>query len=186
MPGTRTIRDSRELPGATVVPAGGVDSWSRALILLLSSLVIGLSACNLFTGRDSALHYDLPLTVQIRPDPSITAAVLDYRDACGQPSQVKIDGILQETLKRKLRMVFQHAVVDASAVPGAVDGVVDVGLGLKQLELFVPRRPPGPIRQRSRWDWIFPIAISTEPSAIARNCRARVVTTSGPPKSPAK
>ena len=140
MPGTRTIRDSRGLPGATVVPAGGVDSWSLFLILLLSSLVIGLSACNLFTGRDSALHYDLPLTVQIRPDASITGAVLDYRDACGQPSQVKIDGILQETLKRKLGMVFQHAAVDASAVPGAVDGVVDVGLGLKQLELFVPRR----------------------------------------------
>ncbi len=111
------------------------------LIFLLSSLLMSLSACNLFPGRgESALHYDLPLTVQIRPDASITSAVLDYRDACGQPNQMKIDGILQETLKRKLGMVFDHVVVDASAVPGTVDGVVDVGLGLKQLDLFVLRK----------------------------------------------
>ena len=99
------MRDSRGLPRASVVPAGGIDSCPVFLILLLSFLVIGLSACNLFSGRDSALHYDLPLTVQIRPDESVTGAVLDYRDACGQPSQVKIDGILLETLKRKLGMV---------------------------------------------------------------------------------
>src|SRR5688572_20647730 len=111
------------------------------LIFLLSSLLMSLSACNLLPGRgESALHYDLPLTVQVRPDASITSAVLDYRDACGQPNQMKIDGILQETLKRKLGMVFDHVVVDASAVPGTVDGVVDVGLGLKQLDLFVLRK----------------------------------------------
>ncbi len=136
MPGTSTTRDNHGLPGASVVPAGGITSWSVLLIFL----VISLSACNLFRSRDSMLRYDLPLTVQIRPDASITGAVLEYRDACGQPAQVKIDGILQETLKRKLGLVFQHTVFEASAVPGAVDGVVDVGLGLKELDLFVPRR----------------------------------------------
>ena len=140
MPGTRTMRDSRELPGASAVPAGGFGPWPVVLVFLLSSL-LSQSACNLFTGRgDSALQYNLPLTVQIRPDESVTSAVLDYRNACGQSSQMKIDGILQETLKRKLGMVFEHVVVDASTVPGPVDGVVDVGLGLKQLELFIPRR----------------------------------------------
>lgn len=140
MPGTRKMRNSRGLPWASAVHAGRFDPWPVLLMLLLSSLLMSQSACNLFTGRESALHYNLPLTIQIRPDSSITSAVLDYRDACGQPSQMKIDGILQATLKRKLGMVFEHVVVDASALPGTVDGVVDVGLGLKQLELFVPRK----------------------------------------------
>jgi hypothetical protein len=120
--------------------AGGIGLRPVLLIFLLTALTMNLSACHLFTGRESALHYDLPLTVQILPDASITNAVLDYRDACGQLVQVKIDGILQETLKRKLGMVFQHVVVDPSAVPNGADGVVDVGLGLKQLELFVLRK----------------------------------------------
>ena len=120
--------------------AGGFDPWPVVLGFPPSSL-LSQSACNLFTGRgDSALEYNLPLTIQIRPDESVTSAVLDYRNACGQPSQVKIDGILQETLKRKLGMRFEHVVIDASTMPGPVDGVVDVGLGLKQLELLHPSK----------------------------------------------
>jgi uncharacterized caspase-like protein len=102
-------------------------------------LAVLLSGCSLFSRGETFLAYNLPLTVLVRTDPTVEQALLEYRDACGQPALVHVEGPLQEALKKKLGMVFHKVIVSpSSAVP--VDGIVDVALGLKQLDLFVPRK----------------------------------------------
>jgi hypothetical protein len=78
--------------------------------------------------------------VLLRTDPSVEQAVLDYRDACGQAAAVNVEGPLQEALKNKLGLVFQKVVVSSASADVSVDGIVDVALGLKQLDVFVPRK----------------------------------------------
>ena len=107
---------------------------------LLCLLAVLLSGCSLFGRSESFITYDLPLTVLLRPDPSVEEALLEYRDACGQPASVNVAGPLQDALRRKMGLVFHKVVVPSSAAGVPVDGVVDVALGLKQLEVFVPRK----------------------------------------------
>ncbi len=107
--------------------------------LLLLCLLLILPGCQFFSRSEKFISYNLPLTVLLRPDASVEQAALEYRDACGQPASVNVEGPLQEALRNKLGMVFHKVVVgSSSSVP--VDGVIDVALGLKQLELFVPRK----------------------------------------------
>jgi hypothetical protein len=113
--------------------------YSFAGSFFLLCLLLVLSGCQFFSRSQSFITYNLPLTVLLRADSSVEQALLNYRDACGQPASVNVEGPLQEALRNKLGMVFQKVVV-ASSSPVAVDGVVDVALGLKQLELFVPRK----------------------------------------------
>lgn len=109
-----------------------------ARLCLLSAF---LSGCSLFGRSESFINYNLPLTVLLRTDLSVQQAALDYRDACGQPASVNVEGPLQEALKHKLGKVFQKVVIQSSASAAVpVDGVVDVALGLKQLDVFVPRK----------------------------------------------
>jgi hypothetical protein len=106
----------------------------------LCFLGVVLSGCSLFGRSESFITYNLPLTVLLRPDPSVEQALLDYRDACGQPASVNVAGPLQAALRKKLGMVFQRVIVPSSTADKPVDGVVDVALGLKQLDVFVPRK----------------------------------------------
>jgi hypothetical protein len=109
-------------------------------LLGLCLLAAVLPGCSFF-GRSAAfVAYDLPLTVLLRTDPSVEQALLEYRDACGQPASVNIEGPLQDALRKKLGMVFHRVVLPSTAADLPVDGVVDVALGLKQLDVFVPRK----------------------------------------------
>lgn len=107
--------------------------------LSLVCLLLFLSGCQFFSRSHTFIAYNLPLTVLLRTDPSVEQAMLDYRDSCGQSAALSVEGPLQEALRDKLSRVFQRVVMPSSSLV-AVDGVVDVSLGLKQLELYVPRK----------------------------------------------
>ena len=62
---------------------------------------------------------------------------LSYNNACGEPVVVSLGEPLAAALKQKLGQAFQYVIVDP-AVPS--DGVMEVALHLKQIELTVPRR----------------------------------------------
>ncbi len=62
---------------------------------------------------------------------------LSYNNACGEPVAVSLGEPLAAALKQKLGQAFQYIIVDP-AVPS--DGVMDVALTLKQMELTIPRR----------------------------------------------
>ncbi|MGH7220107.1 MAG: hypothetical protein ACREI1_07240, partial [Nitrospiraceae bacterium] len=96
--------------------------------------VATLTSCSLFSSRDDAtIGYYLPLTVQLRSDPSIAGAQLTYQDACGQRQSLPISAPLQETLRRKTGRVFEKVLTGDPGSSSAPDGYVDAALGLSQV-----------------------------------------------------
>ncbi len=121
---------------------GSSARWSsrRPLAALLSVLLFS-AGCQFFAQRSGIpTNYNLPLTVQLRMDPSIAAASVEYRNACGQAVAVPIHDALQKQLKKRLVQVFERVQVEAGASAGVPDGVVDVALGFREVNLFVPRK----------------------------------------------
>lgn len=103
--------------------------------------VATLTSCSLFSSRDDAtIGYFLPLTVQLRSDPSITGAQLTYQDACGQRQSLPISAPLQETLRRKTGRVFEKVLTGETGSSSAPDGYVDAALGLAHVDLAIPRK----------------------------------------------
>lgn len=110
--------------------------------VMLFLIVLLLPACSgaskLFHRASEPDGYWLPLTVDLRFDPSVTEAAVEYTDACGQRQALPIGERLSASLVRDMGMVFQH--VHMPPTGQNVDGVVHVALGLKELDLFIPRQ----------------------------------------------
>ena len=115
-----------------------------ALVLLVVFPGCNEISSRWFTGAGASQGYWLPLTVGLRLDPSVTEAALAYTDSCRQPRTLPFGDRLTEALKRDIGMVFEHVLADAqplgSRVAAASDGVVEVVLGLKEVELFIHRQ----------------------------------------------
>ena len=114
----------------------------RAALWVVAGLsVTTLTNCSLFSSRDGAtLGYDLPLTVQLRSDPSIAGAQLTYQDACGQRQSLPIGAPLQDTLKRKTGRVFEKVLTGETGSSSVPDGYVDAALGLAYVDLAITRK----------------------------------------------
>ncbi|MGH7250888.1 MAG: caspase family protein [Nitrospiraceae bacterium] len=97
-----------------------------------------------FAGVGHSQGYWLPLTVGLRLDPSVMEAGLAYTDSCRQPRTLPLGDRLTPALKRDIGMVFEHVLADAqplgSGVAAPADGVVEVVLGLKELNLHILRQ----------------------------------------------
>jgi len=125
----------------------GIDSTRPSFPFRTASWVVAglcvatLMSCSLFSSRDGAYTgYYLPLTVHLRPDPSIAGAQLAYQDACGQSQSLSIAAPLQELLKRKTGRVFEKVLTGETGSSSATDGAVDTVLGLAQVDLAIPRK----------------------------------------------
>lgn len=98
------------------------------------------SGCQYFSPRHVSTNYNLPLNVLLRLDPSVGGAVLDFQDACGQSVALPIHEPLAAELKKRMAQVFERVVLQAEPSGEAIDGVVDVALGLRRVDLFVVRK----------------------------------------------
>jgi hypothetical protein len=118
--------------------------WERGrpLLACIGLLSFMLAGCGLFSSRDGAqIGYYLPLTVQLRQAPTVSAAQLTFQDACGQTQSLPFGQQLAESITRKSGRVFEKLVTDkASDVPVAIDGYEDVSVGLINVDLFIPRK----------------------------------------------
>lgn len=104
-------------------------------------LLLFSAGCQFFAERSGIpTDYNLPLTVELRMDPSIAAAAIEYRDACGQAATAPIHEALQHQLKKRLAQVFERVQGEPGNQGGSADGVVDVALGFREVSLFVPRK----------------------------------------------
>jgi hypothetical protein len=114
----------------------------RAALWVVAGLgVATLMSCSLFSSRDGAtIGYYLPLTVQLRSDPSIAGAQLTYQDACGQSQSLPIGAPLQDVLKRKTGRVFEKVLTGETGSSSTTDGYVDASLGLAHVDLAIPRK----------------------------------------------
>ena len=103
--------------------------------------VATMTSCSLFSSQDDAtIGYYLPLTVQLRSDPSIAGAQLTYQDACGQRQSLLVGAPLQELLRRKTGRVFEKVLTGEPGSSSAPDGYVDAALGLAYVDLAIPRK----------------------------------------------
>ena len=114
----------------------------RATLWVVAGLSVAtLTSCSLFSSRDGAtIRYNLPLTVQLRSDPSIAGAQLTYQDACGQRQSLPISAPLQAMLQRKTGRVFEKVLTGETRPSSAPDGYVDASLGLAYVDLAIPRK----------------------------------------------
>jgi hypothetical protein len=115
---------------------------------LAACLLTTLSSCDWwasksFLGFGDDRGYWLPLTVALRYDPSVVDAALDYKDNCLQAKALPFGASLSEALTRQIGLVFEHVQYDARSSKGAPDGAVEVTVGLKELDLFLPPRREG-------------------------------------------
>jgi hypothetical protein len=90
-------------------------------------------------GGDSG-GYWLPLTVVVRFDPSVTGAVLAYTDACQQPKTISAGAQLTYVLRREMGLAFERVRIDGTESKQVVDGQLEVSMGLKEIELTIPRQ----------------------------------------------
>lgn len=114
------------------------SAWVVAAVVL-SSLLAG---CSLFQSRNGLkTGYYLPLVAQLRQDSSVTGAQVTYQDACAQPQSFPINDLLQEAIKRKAGLVFEKVFTSEKGTAStAVDGYVDVALGLNHTDLVIYRK----------------------------------------------
>jgi hypothetical protein len=125
------------------------QKWQKPVCLLVcaaAGLPALLSGCDFFPSRieDHSAAYFLPLDVNLRLDPSVTSADLDYRDACQQAKTVAVGDRFKKALTREVGLVFNKVrVVEGAAVGPMPDGQAIVTLGLKTLETFIPTKRRG-------------------------------------------
>ncbi|OAI46989.1 hypothetical protein AYO43_05360 [Nitrospira sp. SCGC AG-212-E16] len=112
-----------------------------ALGVVAGLCIVALTSCSLFSSRDgAAIGYFLPLTVQLRSNPSIAGAQLSYQDACGQVQSLPISAQLQEALRRKTGRVFEKVLTSDPRASSMPDGYLDAALGLAQVDLAIVRK----------------------------------------------
>ncbi len=111
-----------------------------ALALVLSGL-----SCSLITREKEPVSVQpIPLTPSIWFSPSVTTAEVPYHDGCGEATSLALADRFVAAVPKKLAGVFagvtdqnQHDETIAS------DGVVEVGMGVRRIELAVPAQRPG-------------------------------------------
>lgn len=115
----------------------------RCRLVVLAAVLTGcLAGCEWspFQQRGDSSAYWLPLTVVVKFDPSITGATLAYTDACRQPKVISAGERLTYVLRREIGMAFERVRFEGADSKQAADGELEVSLGLKEIELMIPRQ----------------------------------------------
>ena len=114
---------------------------SIRLVGMAAALAGSLAGCGgLSTRGVDSQGYWLPLTVVVRFDPSVTGVTLEYSDACQQPKTILAGEQLTYVFRREIGMAFERVRIDETASKRTVDGELEVSLGLKEIELAIPRQ----------------------------------------------
>ena len=93
-----------------------------------------------FQSGSDPQGYWLPLTVLVRFDPSVTGAMVPYTDACQQPQTISAGTQLTHAFRRELGLAFERVRVDGTDPKQAVDGELEVSIGLKDVGMAIPRK----------------------------------------------
>lgn len=122
---------------AAVVPLQS----SKYVLVPLISVLVASGGCQFFGYRSSIpTYYNLPLNVRLSMDQSIDAASVEYRDACGQAVALPLQAQLEKEIQKRLGQVFERVQVRSGPSTEVPDGMVEIALGPRQVNLFVPRK----------------------------------------------
>lgn len=96
------------------------------------------TACAWFKRADGLAGITpIALSPALHVPSSLAATTLTYQNACGAPATIQIGSPLVTALQQKMGRVFQRVSLDPAGSP---DGVIDVVVGFKQIDLAIPRR----------------------------------------------
>ncbi|HEU5409138.1 MAG TPA: hypothetical protein VFU48_15325, partial [Nitrospira sp.] len=117
-----------------------VISFYVVLALALS----GIGCSLLKRGKEPVSSQPIPLTPVIWFSPSVTTAEVPYLDGCGETRSVTLTDALVASVPKKLTDVFTAVTAQGRTDETiASDGVIEVGVGLRRIELAVPKQAQG-------------------------------------------
>jgi hypothetical protein len=120
---------------------------SRLLIsfCVALALVPSVAGCALLKqAKEPAGSQPIPLTPVIWFSPSVTTAAVPYRDNCGETRSLALADGLVASVPKTLMGVFAGVTAQSQAAePIASDGVVEVGMGVRRIELAIPTHTQG-------------------------------------------
>lgn len=129
---------------------------SFCVILVLALSDIG---CSLHKrGNEPVNSEPIPLSPVIWFSPSVTTAEVPYLDGCGETRVVALADSLNASVPKKLTGVFTGVTAQGQAEePIASDGVIEVGVGLRRIELAIPKQTQGayPAKATVRIEMVF-------------------------------
>lgn len=115
----------------------------RRSILAVLIFLTSLSGCGWFGSgflKDNE-KIGIPLSVRLELDPSVTEAGLEFTDPCQQRRFLPIGQSLTTILTKQMGLTFEQVHPSTSPQGGApVDGTLRIELGLRELDLFIPRQ----------------------------------------------
>ena len=119
----------------------------RHLISLCVAVTLVLSGigCSLLKReKEPVSSQPIPLTPVVWFSPSVTAAEVPYLDGCGETRSVALADALVGSVPKKLTGIFTGVTTQSQTdEPLASDGVIEVGVGPRRIELAVPKQMPG-------------------------------------------
>jgi hypothetical protein len=96
------------------------------------------TGCSWFKRADGLAGIaPIALSPVLRVPSSLATTTITYQNACGAPATVPIGSPLVAALQQKMGRVFQRVVMDQAV---SSDGVIEASVGLKQIDLAIPRR----------------------------------------------
>lgn len=107
------------------------------------AIVLVCAGCSWFKRADGLVGIStISLAPALRLSPSVTTASVSFQNACGQAASFPLAALLADAVPRKLKRVFSGIVLaePAGGPPNLQDGVIEVGLGLKQIDLAITRQ----------------------------------------------
>jgi hypothetical protein len=106
------------------------------------ALALACTACSWFKRSDGLAGIPvIQLTPALRFSSSLTSAAVSYQNACGQPASISVADPFIEVVPKKLRRVFTGITpLTGAGQPNVSNGIIEVGLGLKQIDLAIPRQ----------------------------------------------
>ncbi|MBS0181925.1 MAG: hypothetical protein JSS39_05945 [Nitrospira sp.] len=121
-------------------PCRHIISFYVVLALALS----GVGCSFLKRGKEPVSSQPIPLTPVIWFSPSVTTADAPYLDGCGETRSVTLTDGLVASVPKKLTDVFTDVTTQRQPNEAiASDGVIEVGIGLRRIELAVPKQTQG-------------------------------------------
>ncbi len=112
---------------------------------LLLALTLLVSGCFLWKQKPVPSNTQpITLTPAIWFSPSATGASLPYRNACGEEAAYALAEPFIEVVPRKLKPVFSGITTHSQSEETiASEGVIEVGIGLKRIDLAIPDKAVG-------------------------------------------
>jgi hypothetical protein len=109
------------------------------------ALVLPGAGCSLLKrAKEPVSTQQIPLTPVIWFSPSVTTAEMPYHDGCGETRSLALADTLVASVPKKLSGVFTGVTTQSQTDETiASDGVIEVGMGHRRVELAIPKQGPG-------------------------------------------